>query len=415
MPRLNRYATLKRFAIRQRTQLSDCAHLGFMTSLVQDSPDTLEIVEQGVLNRGDAAGPRAVSTFPSACLLSDGTLLACYRAGSAKDCDDATIEIRHSVDNGRTWSAPKAPLATKYEGRRGSLWLAYATQLADNHLLLAAMWVDREAFSGCPLFNSETEGCLPTKILLADSFDQGKSWSAWRELPVPDDIGPPSLTNPILRFPCGRLAASIETNKHYLDRSDWRQRVVYLCSDDNGRTWSRPTIVSEDPSRRIFDWDQRAAVASDGSLVSFTWTYDRCERRYLNIHRRISVDKGHSWTAPEDLGFGDQASHPAVLSDGRIVLAWVDRFQTHSIRARLAERIDGRFAASSEQVLYEHGRAFGSTDRNGVHTTGELLDEMSVWNYGLPFAARCADDSVLVLLYAPSRAGTQILWFRLKP
>jgi hypothetical protein len=375
----------------------------------------MKIVEQGVLNRGESAGPRAVSTFPSACLLSDGTLLACYRTGSAKDCDDASIEFRRSVDHGRTWSSPRTPLSTPFEGRRGSLWLAYATPLTDEHVLLAAMWVDRETFSGHPLFNPDTEGCLPTKILLAHSYDQGHTWSAWRELPIPDEMGPPSLTNPLLKFPCGRLAASIETNKHYLDRSAWRQRVVYMYSDDDGKTWSGPTVVSEDSTGRIFNWDQRAAVGADGSVVSYTWTYDRIERRYRNIHRRLSYDQGTGWSLPEELDFGDQASHPALLRDGRVVLAWVDRFRSHSIRARIAERTNGRFAASSEQVLYDHGRANETAPSNGVQTTGALLDEMSVWTYGLPFAVACADDSVLVFFYAPSGSGTQILWSRLKP
>lgn len=386
-----------------------------MASSFGAGAQSMKIVEHGVLNRGDPGGPRAYSTFPSACLMSDGALLACYRTGSAKDSDDGTIEFRRSNDQGRSWSVATTPLSTEFAGRRGSLWLAYATQLTTDHLLLAAMWVNREAFPGCSLFNSETEGCLPTKILLADSTDHGRTWSAWRELPVGDEIGPPSLTNPILKFPCGRLAVSIETNKHYHDRSDWRQRVVYLYSDDRGKTWSHPTVVSEDASGRIFNWDQRAAVAPDGALASFTWTYDRIERRYLNIHRRMSFDKGESWSDAEDLGFGDQASHPAVMRDGRVVLAWVDRFQTGSVRARLAERIDGSFTSSSEQVLYDHSRAQQAVRQNGGHTTGLLLDDMSLWTYGLPFAVACADDRVLVLLYAPCSAGTQILWFRLQP
>ena len=54
----------------------------------------------------------------------------------------------------------------------------------------------------------------------------------------------------------------------------------------------------------------------------------------MNIHRRVSSDGGHTWSAPEDIGVTDQAAHPAVLPDGRTVLAWVDRFQSQSIKAR---------------------------------------------------------------------------------
>ena len=36
-------------------------------------------------------------------------------------------------------------------------------------LIAAACWVNREAFPGKPLFNPESEGCLPMDILVAES------------------------------------------------------------------------------------------------------------------------------------------------------------------------------------------------------------------------------------------------------
>jgi hypothetical protein len=96
-------------------------------------------------------------------------------------------------------------------------------------------------------------------------------------VPVPDDIGPPSLTNPVLQFPSGRFAISIETNKPYRDAGPWRQRVVYLYSSDLA-SWSAPQTICEDPQGRFFNWDQRAGIAPDGRLVTFSWVYDRRAR-----------------------------------------------------------------------------------------------------------------------------------------
>jgi hypothetical protein len=50
----------------------------------------VRIVGRGVVNSGEAGGPRAVATFPSITRLSDGDLLAAYRVGSTKDSDDET-------------------------------------------------------------------------------------------------------------------------------------------------------------------------------------------------------------------------------------------------------------------------------------------------------------------------------------
>ena len=181
----------------------------------------------------------------------------------------------------------------------------------------------------------------------------GKHWGPCRVLPCSDDVGPASLTNPILRLPSGRLAVCVETNKHYHDTSNWMQRVVYLYSEDLGQTWSRPHTVSQDPSAKIFYWDQRAAVDPQGRVIIFSWTYDRQTAKYQNVHRRISEDEGKTWPEPEDLGFADQPSRPAVLPDGRFVLAWVDRFGSRSIRARSAKFGIAPFVADSEVTIYE--------------------------------------------------------------
>jgi hypothetical protein len=228
--------------------------------------------------------------------LPDGSLLATCRTGSTKDSDDETIEFRRSRDGGRTWSGPRTPFSTKLNGRQGSLKVCYLTPLGGSRLIACAMWVDRTAFPGRPLFNEQTEGCLPMTVLLADSDDLGETWSDWRTLPLPDDLGPPSLTSPLLRLHSGRLAVSIESNKNYLDGSKWYQRVAYAYSADNGQSWSTATTVCQDPTARIFNWDQRAGIAPGGEIVTFTWTYDRELQKYLNVHRRISRDEGQTWT-----------------------------------------------------------------------------------------------------------------------
>jgi len=372
----------------------------------------MKISQRGIVNRGDPCTRRAVSSFPTVTCLADNSLLATYRVGSSKDSEDETIELRHSEDGGRTWGNPTTPFETTVNNKRGSLKVLYPTALDGEHLMAAALWVDRQTYPGKPLFDDQTEGCLPLAILLTDSPDCGRTWTPWRVLPVPDSIGPPSLTSPILRLPSGKLAASIETNKNYGDTSAWFQHVVYTYSEDQGRTWNPPVKVCQDPTGRIFNWDQRAGVCPDGRLVTFTWTYDRETRSYLNVQRRLSSDEGNTWTAPEDLGFTDQPSHPAILPDGRIVVAWVDRFQSRSIRARLAETNDAPFLPATEVVLYELQDLI-PTSAMGQGSTGDVLTEMGVWNFGLPYAESLPDGDVMVVYYAGSAEQMAIEWVRL--
>ena len=387
----------------------------------------MQIIDNGILSRGQPGTPRAILTFPTVVALKDGSLLATYRTGSTKDSDDETVEFVRSLDGGRTWSEPWKPFANPtLDGLYGSLRVFYLTELTPGHLLGAALWIDRTSYPGGMLFNEETEGCLPMSVLLADSEDNGASWSPWRLVPMPPEIGPPSLTAPVLKLADGSLALSIETNKQYNDASPWMQKVVFFHCHDyqkspvspspgeklaEEQSWAEPVVAGEDPSGRIFYWDLRCGVAPDGRVAIFSWTYDTVATRYLNIHRRISADSGHTWTDAEDLGFADQAARPAMLADGRVLLPYVDRFGSRSIRARLAPAIDAPFDPATAVVLYQQEQASGEQ----TDSTGELLGEMSLWTFGLPYAETLSDGTALVVYYAGTDETMDIHWARIDP
>lgn len=370
----------------------------------------MQIIATGVLSRGVTATDRAALTFPTATLLANGDLLAMLRAGSNKDSADERIELWRSTNGGATWYGPAAlPEPPSIAGATGSLKLCYLTEVAPRALIAAAMWVDRSTYTGEPLFNPATEGCLPMAIVLSTSADAGRTWSPWRHVPLPAELGPPSLTSPLLRLADGTLAMSIETNKAYHDAGPWKQHAVLLHSHDGGLRWGAPIVAAQDSTGKIFNWDLRLGVAPDGRLGSFAWTYDSTAKRYVNIHRRISADSGRTWSPPEALDFADQAGRPAILRDGRIVLPWVDRFGTRSIRVRCAPAIDAPFDPASEIELYRLPTPITPT----TATTGELLADMALWTFGLPYATPLADGSVLILFYAGTPATMDIHWARL--
>lgn len=372
----------------------------------------MEIVARGVISQSEEGTRRAVLIFPSVISLSNGTILASWRCGSAKDSDDGAIECCHSRDGGQTWSERRRLFdQVQVKGMSGSLWLAYFTEVEPAHLLAACMWVNREAYPSQPMFNPITGGCLPVKLLLADSHDYGGTWTPWRIMETPADVGPPSLTSPILKLGDGSLVMSVETNKQYEDKTKWYQRVVMFHSPDLGKTWGKPITISQDPTGRIFYWDQRVGVAPDGRLVAFIWIYDSETHEYCTMRRRVSEDGGYTWSLPEDLGIADQPARPAILADGRVVLPWVDRFGTHSILARIAKSADASFDPSTEICIYTH--ALNTPDFDNRSTSSSLV-EQGRWAYGLPYAESLPDGDVLVLYYAGTPTGMSIHWARLR-
>jgi hypothetical protein len=196
---------------------------------------------------------------------------------------------------------------------------------------------------------------------------------------------------------------SLESNKHYNDASPWKQFVTYLFSSDGGQTWGDPVRVVDDDSGRLFHWDQRAAVEADGTITTYSWVYDTIATRYQDIRRIRSHDNGRTWAGAGTLPFRDQPSHPAILADGRTVLAWVDRFGTQSIRARVSP-----FDASSEVVIYEAAPAAVR-----LPGTGELLADMAIWTYGLPYAEAIGGNEALVVFYGGDDRRMDIHWVRL--
>ena len=369
----------------------------------------MRIVDAGAISQSQAGSPRAVHTFPALLQCQDGALLLSCRRGSDKDCADEWVDLYRSTDGGRGWQRLECDFPTaSVDGKASSLRVAYLTELEPGHLLAASMWIDRETHPGAPLFNPRTEGCLPMGIFLADSFDGGHSFSAWRGVDLPASLGPPSLTNPVIKLHEGGLLLSVETNKRYDDASRWFQRAVTLRSYDGGQSWDAPREAGCDPSGRIFHWDQRLCLTPAGQLAAFAWVYDTLAGRYCPIRRRISNDAGLTWSAANDIGISDQAGRPAVLPDGRVVLAWVDRFGSGTIRARLAENASADFAPASEVTVYSHSQSQGQTSG-----TAGALDDMSLWSYGLPYAEALPDGDVMVVYYAGDQRTMDIRYARL--
>ncbi len=371
----------------------------------------LKIVDRGFVRQAVAGTPTATYTFPTLAVLSDGRALASFRHGLHKDSETETVELFESRDNGATWEQKPFFVPTVVNGVRGSAKGCHVTELEPGHLLAAIMWVDRATYPGHPLFNPKTEGCLPMDVILADSYDFGETWSPWRVVPMPAEIGPASITTSIMKLKDGSLGLSIETNKTYLDASKWYQRVVYFHSKDNGKTWGPPVNSGCDPTGRIFNWDQRAAVAPDGRIATFAWTYDTTENKYLNIHRRVSADNGYTWSPPDDVGFADQAGHPSFLKDGSIVLPYVDRFYSQSIKARWAADAAAPFTQESEVVIHQHQTNAAKSAHTGA-TTNTLVD-MAAWCYGLPYSERLPNGEVLVLYYAGTNEAMNACWARI--
>ena len=371
----------------------------------------MEIIESGMVAEGRPGTPHASNCFPSVAALGDGTLIVGYRAGSTKMCADGIAFVTKSTDGGRTWSAPIAPLDSTLEDTPGSIRTINLSQVSPGRLVAVCAWFDRSD-PDLPLFNPETEGLLPCRNLLCESRDAGKTWTVLRVADT-TPFHQASSTGPIRRVSANVLASFYETNKDFADAGPWDQKAVVKFSHDEGLTWPDHAIVATDPTRGRFYWDQRNVVLRENVLLGCFWTFDRCAEKDVPIHTSQSDDGGRTWSPPRNTDIVGQVAYPAGLGDGRVFLAYVDRYGTRSVRARLSHDEAESWDGASELVLWPTGDARVGEEEHG-NDVGEYLQSMQAWSFGLPCCVTLPDGDVFVTYYAGDAQVQSIYWARVK-
>ncbi|MBO9596513.1 MAG: exo-alpha-sialidase, partial [Cohnella sp.] len=214
-----------------------------------------------------------------------------------------------------------------------------------------------------------------------------------------------------VRLPGGDWACQFELNKHYDDLAVWRHSSVLLFSKDEGKSWTDHVITSNDPTNRIFYWDQRPGVMTDGSLLNLFWTYDNETKSYLNIHARTSDDNGHTWSELYDTGVQGQPGPPVSFDDGKVAIVYVDRQADAAIHMRISDHYGTIGPNNPEFVLYKYAQS-QVMNRTSMQ---DAWAEMGKYSVGLPVTARLSDRQLLVVYYAGAHADhTAIEWVHIR-
>lgn len=365
------------------------------------------------------AAPEAhFCTFTTLERLSGGRLLAGFRTGSAKDSADEGIRIMGSDDDGATWQTVCEGFGDVPPGSGGRIRAVGFTEVSPGRLGGVFMWMDRSDPS-LPLANPDTQGILPSKILVAESEDGGHSWGPLRDVPLQPHKGN-ALTGNILVLRDGTLALPYEAWKEYHDHDPGQHHAALRLSSDGGQTWTGPEIVAHDDAGRLLYWDQRLAVnPEDGRLVGMFWTHDREAQQDVHIHLAWGSPDGKSWSQPVSTGIAGQICAPLWLPGGRVFAAYVHRHHPPSMRAVLSDDAGQSWMAADELVFYEKSRGGQESGMGGKRDFGDYWADMSVWTFGHPAAVslgsldgRTSSD-VLVAYYAGDETTMSLHWVRI--
>jgi len=383
------------------------------------SPPTLEkatfemrILNQGlVFDAGSAPPHRRFCSFTSTLVLPSGRILVTFRSGSSKDAPDENILICSSDDQGMSWKIVFEGFDPMIDGIPGGWRVGALTEISPGRLVGFFNWFDRSDRIR-PLANPATQGTLPSRLFVMDSFDNGHTWASRREVDTRPFQGI-AMADAILKLADGTLGLPYEAWKSYEDPGPGQHHALLRLSQDGAHTFGPAVTVAHDPLNNTFFWDQRLAVdCSKGDVIALFWTHDRKAEQDLAIHIAWGSSDGKTWTGPLDTGIAGQIASPLIMPGGEVLMVYVHRHDPPSLRAVLSRDFGRSWDRAGELILYQSG-AGPESGMDGRQKFSDYWVAMNRWQFGHPDASPLADGDVFVAFYAGNAGALSIQWVRL--
>jgi len=339
-----------------------------------------------------------------------GSIFCSFQIGPSKNSPKSTLLIFRSVDRGVSWRELKCSFNSELGGVPGSYSSGEIVEVEPGRLLLFATWFNRSDPER-PLFDPVTRGILHSRNLVAESTDNGDTWSTWRELDLGGLKGC-SSTGPVLQWADGRIAYPFESYKEFDDPRPASHGAWMLVSRDRGRTFERPYSVARDPEAKIYYWDQRlCAGPAPGEFTGLFWTHDLEHQRDLTVHlRHGSIDR------PDDVvitptAINGQIAAPLWLEDGRLLAFVVDRDKPGTLKL-WSSRDRGRTWREA-LLVYTHEEQAALTQGKENINFEQYWADMRKWSFGHPALRSLGGNTVLAAFYAGPPNNMSIHWARL--
>jgi hypothetical protein len=344
---------------------------------------------------------RRVAFFDGMLRLESGTWLCGFTAGRTKHHHEGTIRLCRSRDGGESWNLLSGRFQSKLNDKPGSLAGAEIVEVELGRQLLFTTWFDRSDPER-PLFDPETEGILRSRQLVAESRDEGDTWSDWRTVPTPGLTGT-AITGPVLRWSDGTIAFAFESFKEFDDPRTATHGAWLVASRDGGQTFEPPHLVARDPQQQLYFWDQRlCAGQKPGDYFGFFWTHDRSAKRDLNVHllRGNLLQPESARQQPLETTIQGQIAAPLLLADGRLLAFVVDRNRPGTMRLWSSPDGGTSWPAGDCLTVHQHDEQARLSQGSENIDFAQYWEDMAKWTFGHPAIRRLNNERVLLTWYS---------------
>ncbi|MBR6321616.1 MAG: exo-alpha-sialidase [Lachnospiraceae bacterium] len=237
--------------------------------------------------------------------LKDGRILFVYSrfTGGARDDSPSDLAASYSSDEGESWTEPVTFIKAQDLGVRNIMSVSLM-HMANGDL---------------GVFFLKKEPLLFTRPVLMRSSDEGKTFSAPAYCDTPQSTAYLVVNNMrVIRLEHGPHAGRIliPAAKHGgvgigddISHLDFRSSVIFLYSDDDGRTWKLSPCELFAPFTHTKTGLQEPGVVelSDGSLYGYARTDQFCQYEFR------SFDGGLHFTLPEASRFSSPPSPMKIV------------------------------------------------------------------------------------------------------
>jgi hypothetical protein len=243
-----------------------------------------------------------------------------------------------SEDDGETWSKPKRVFTEPFEFGKPN-GLGCGTTLRSGRMMFITSFGTTECETGerptgrvSPYGFPVTEwigrwGDQPGaevewRALLSD--DEGETWRLSQSIPHLEY----SVGGPLTQTPEGTVLLPVFGRREGAGKEEFVSNG-FVRSDDEGETWSKPTIIAP-WDKRLYDapGEMSIVVLPDGRWVALyrnQFTRDDYNSTGVFLYRSYSYDQGKNWTVGQQIFPNAGCATSALLPDGALLVvmtAW---------------------------------------------------------------------------------------------
>ena len=240
--------------------------------------------------------------------------------------------------------------------------------------------------------------------ILCKSEDNGKTWSKPVVVSLPGDRF--EISHGVLPLHSGRIlapAATLESEKTL------GKQVLLGISDNNGDTWEKPSVAFEDSNGVHGYFEQKFEEIRPGLIIGTCWTHIMEGVVDVEDHFVLSRDNGLTWSEPKSTGVMGQTMTTLSLGKDRLLVMYNRRYGQQGIVMLLVTFTEDGWTVHHEGMMYDPSSA-----RNRPQGLETGVDEFAGFEFGFPTAIHLNDNTILATNWSKENGKFGVRWTKLR-